>query len=670
MGNHKRGFFFFGVLLCLLPISLAFGGPPAISYTVPSGGYPVGASMSLVPTNTGGAISSCTASPLKMPPGIRFLNPTCSFSGTPTAAAGNAALTTYTYTITATGTGGTDYVSGTTKPTVSFQIANPPVITYPSAFATYLQNQAASTTPVNTGGVIDSCVLTGELPSGLTFNRASCMVSGTPTVNSVSTPYTVTATNAAGSSSATLNIAVNSAPSQLQYPSPAIIQASIFQAITPFAPTSTSGLITSCATVPSLPLGLQIDPLTCTISGTPIVAAPTTEYTVYASGVGGTGNEPVVSIAVNPKPPAISYGTVPSFTVGQAMVLIATNSGGDPTNCTASPTAPSTLALPKELSIDPLTCTIHGTLGAESAGQTYKLTITAANAGGVDYVNGTTKPTVSFSVANATLPALSFSVPSGGYVVGSAMSLVPTNTGGPISSCSISPTTMPTDISFNKATCGFSGTPAVAAAGTTYTYTVKALNSAGTSNPVTVGLKAVNPSAPVLTYNVPSDGYTAGVAMSLVPSSTGGRISSCSRNPTALPAGLSFSAVDCSFSGTPAGSAAGNTYSYTVTAFNSGGTTKPTVTFKVTSPTTVPNISYTNPSSPLTAGAAASIIPINAGGAVTSCAYAAQSPEAAVKSTFVIRFSSRRWGLELMTPNDTRPRAFFAISVPIVRRLP
>ena len=47
------------------------------------------------------------------------------------------------------------------------------------------------------------------LPAGLTFDTASGAISGTPTTVTPSTNYTVTASNAGGSSSVTVTLQVN-----------------------------------------------------------------------------------------------------------------------------------------------------------------------------------------------------------------------------------------------------------------------------------------------------------------------------------------------------------------------------------------------------------------------------------------------------------------------------
>ena len=64
-------------------------------------------------------------------------------------------------------------------------------------------------TPSVSGGAVNSWTISPALPTGLTIDAATGEISGTPTVVSPSTVYTVTATNAGGSGTGTITIQVN-----------------------------------------------------------------------------------------------------------------------------------------------------------------------------------------------------------------------------------------------------------------------------------------------------------------------------------------------------------------------------------------------------------------------------------------------------------------------------
>ena len=105
----------------------------------------------------------------------------------------------------------------------------------------------------------------GDLPSGI--------ISGTPTAPSPATPYTVTANNPAGSTTASLIIEVDAAdvaPAGLSYSTPApVYEAGI--AITPDYPTVNplGGAPTSYSVTPDLSqTGLTLDPSSGVLSGT------------------------------------------------------------------------------------------------------------------------------------------------------------------------------------------------------------------------------------------------------------------------------------------------------------------------------------------------------------------------------------------------------------------
>lgn len=92
-------------------------------------------------------------------------------------------------------------------------ITSPPTgLTYSQNPAVYTKNIAiADNTPSSGGGAVDSYSISPALPAGLSFNTSTGVISGTPTVVSPSTDYTVTASNAGGSTMAAVNITVVSA---------------------------------------------------------------------------------------------------------------------------------------------------------------------------------------------------------------------------------------------------------------------------------------------------------------------------------------------------------------------------------------------------------------------------------------------------------------------------
>jgi DNA-binding beta-propeller fold protein YncE len=138
-------------------------------------------------------------------------------------------------------------------------------------------------------------------------------ISGTPATASAATTYTVTASNPAGSTTATLTIevlATDVAPAGLAYSTPAPVYAAGI-AITPDNPivSPLGGASTNYSVTPDLSqIGLAMDPSTGVLSGTPIaVPSPikppppvTVTYPVTASNSGGTVTAPLTITIYNP----------------------------------------------------------------------------------------------------------------------------------------------------------------------------------------------------------------------------------------------------------------------------------------------------------------------------------------------------------------------------------
>jgi hypothetical protein len=150
-----------------------------------------------------------------------------------------------------------------------------------------LVNTAITTvTNTSTGGAISSYAISPAAPAGLTFNTSTGQLSGTPTATQSSTPYTITATNAAGSATATFTLTVTVGTPAFSLSSAAETRVAT-TAITGYTITSTGAPITSYSLVGTLDTGLAFSTSTGRITGTPTETRTATTYTIIGASASG-----------------------------------------------------------------------------------------------------------------------------------------------------------------------------------------------------------------------------------------------------------------------------------------------------------------------------------------------------------------------------------------------
>ncbi len=456
--------------------------------------------------------------------------------------------------------------AGTSNPG---QPAAPSNLVYSQTTIAATAGQAIAADMPTVMGTVASYTVSPMLPAGLSLSAATGAISGTPTAVAAQASYTVTASNARGGTTATLQISVIAAvvpPSNLVYPQ-TTIKATVGQAIAADVPTVT-GTVTSYSVIPALPAGLSLNVATGTISGTPAAAAALVTYTVTASNSAGStaaGVQISVVAAVTAPTNLVYPQTTIKATVGQAIAANVPTVTGTVTSYSVIP------ALPAGLSLNVATGTISGTPTAAAAQAAY--TVTASNSA------GSTAAAVMISVVLAVPPPsnLVYPQPVIAATAGQAITVdVPTVT-GTVTSYTISPA-LPAGLVFNTSTGAISGIPAVAAVLTVYRVT--ATNSAGsTTAGVSISVDAV--ATPPSNLNYPQTAITVAVGQAIVtdiPNVTG-TVASYSVSP-ALPAGIALNSSTGALSG--ASTTAMAQVPYVVTAANASGSTTATITITVT----------------------------------------------------------------------------------------
>jgi hypothetical protein len=458
-----------------------------------------------------------------LPGGLSLDGSTGSVSGTPTVAGASS----FSLSV-VDGAGGTA--------TQSYTIT---VLADPSVSTAILPNAEIgvpySQTLLGSGGTAPYSwsVTGGSLPTGLSLDGSTGVISGTPT--GVGSPtFTITLTDAVGQTAAQgYTVTIVAAPSVTTTTLPdAEIGVPYSQTLlgsggtTPYAWSVTVG---------SLPAGLSLDSSTGVISGTPSAGGAPTFTVTFTDAAGGTATQTyTLTVLVGP---SVTTATLPDGEVGVPYSQTVVGSGGS-TPYAWSVTAGS---LPAGLTLDSSTGIISGTPSTAGA-PTFTVTLTDATR-----KTATQSYTVTIlaapSVTSATLPDAEIGVPYSQTLLGSG--------GTAPYSWSVTGGSLPTGLSLDGSTGVISGAPSTAGSPT---FTITLTDAVGQT--AAQGYTVTIVAAPSVTATSLPDGEI-GVPYSQTLLGSGGTTPyAWSVTVGTLPAGLSLNRSTGLVSGTPSASSA------------------------------------------------------------------------------------------------------------------
>ena len=529
---------------------------PDIDYTGSPYSFTKGNPISTItPTNSGGIASSWSIISGSMPSGLAFDSLSGEITGTPTVVTNSASIT-----IQASNSAGSH--SDTISITVNDIAPSIDYLGSPFTFTKDVTISAAS--PTNNGGTATSwSIISGSLPSGLSFSSSSGTISGTPTqlVNSAS--ITIRAINSGGSDTATISITVNDDSPSISYSgTPYTLTKDL--AISPIIPTNNGGQSSSWSiTSGSLPSGLQFASSTGIISGTPTDLVAGETLTIMATNTGGSDSSSIQISVVNQVPIIGYFDSSYTFTIASEITPINPILSGGPVNSWSITSG----TLPNGLSISPISGIITGT--PSELASNVDVTILGTNDQGSDTV------TISITV-NDIIPSVSY--PSNQYqlYVGVEISpILPINNGGTPVTWSIVSGQLPNGLNFNSQNGVISGTPLVEYS--LAQISVQATNTGGTDT-IIIGFEIFYQTPSISYPDNPFNIINDTTLVNIMPINNGGPSTQWSLDDGILPAGLSLNGLNGVITGT---AIVIGQQTFTIMATNSGGSASFVVTIIV-----------------------------------------------------------------------------------------
>ena len=319
------------------------------------------------PTNAGDLITKYSISPT-LPNELSLDTITGTISGIPMEI---SALKTYT--ITGTNSGG----SANTNFNLTVNSVAPSNIKYSDSavVATRLLTHI-NAIPSHLGDSINSYQISPALPLGVSMDSITGIISGTASVLTPLTHYTITGSNSGGSAAAIFTLTVNSiAPNTLKYSDSVIVATRTISNINS-NPVYVGDSITLFKINPSLPMGVNLDSITGKISGIPTVLSPLKTYTIIGTNSGGSANA-IINLTVKAMAPSAMSYTPSSVIATNGFTNISSSPSYSGDSIISFSVAP---AFPSGVSLNTSSGLISGIPSVVSSQTTY--TITGSNTGG------------------------------------------------------------------------------------------------------------------------------------------------------------------------------------------------------------------------------------------------------------------------------------------------
>jgi gliding motility-associated-like protein len=214
-------------------------------------------------------------------------------------------------------------------------VSSLPSISYAAATYSFIRNNTISSlSPVVGAGssTPSSYSVSPALPTGLTLNTATGVISGRPTALAATADYVVTASTAAGCTTTfTLSLEVknDAAPLNLVYnPNSQTVRQGT--AINNMVPTVGGGAVITYTIAPSLPSGISINATTGVVSGNLSAAQTGSQvYTITATNSGGSATA-TITLIFNSAPTDITLSATSIAENNAANAAVGTMSSTDP----------------------------------------------------------------------------------------------------------------------------------------------------------------------------------------------------------------------------------------------------------------------------------------------------------------------------------------------------